>query len=786
MISQSLGTVVVPPVGPTNTTIAFVGEAPGAQEERHNPPTPFVGPAGQRFDRFLSDARILRSSSYITNVMKIRPPKNDFKYFWRDSAQTKPTDMLAEGVRRLKDELASLPNLQVVVALGRQPMYVLTGRDGILNNRGSILFTEGLHERTIKVIPTLHPAFVLRMWAYHPLVVHDFKRAKYEATYDIGKPKYKLNWNPSYAEVVEFFDRYREERDAHGTPIAADIECHTGEISRVSFCYDGFTAISVKFIDVDTSMPVPNSEVFWPVIKDVLEKSNVIGHHFTFDMIWLLAKQGIYPNLTFDTMIAQHVILPGLPKKAKPLALAMLTSLYTRIPFYKDEGKSEVESRIGPYSALDALVTCKSAQEQTKNPRFDRAVFQHEMDIVTGPIMYMMRRGILVNKQRRDALRERYHKELEYLELRCCEIAGDYVNLRSPKQVASLLYDKLGLKGGKKRSTDAESIFVLKARYPECEALKVLALHRKVSKIYDTVLSAKLSPDSRMYTSYFPTNDGGRFKSYANPLGYGCNMQNVVRPDKDPNIRPMFMADHGRMLIECDLEQAELRAVAYFCDDTKLISLLESGSVDVHTWMANKILGKPEGSKISVAERQLGKKIVHTGNYLGTATSLVKSCRIELGVDMKRTTAQLLLATYYSRFNKIPIGHNNVKHALSKNNRTLVNPFGRRHTFFDAWGDDLFRAAVAWLPQSTIADLLNRILLKWFNRYGAHSIDEAEKGKPEVMIQLHDAFYCQCFESRVDQTIEELKDAFDYPFRIGNHKNVIIPMKFKVSKRWGE
>ena len=245
-------------------------------------------------------------------------------------------------------------------------------------------------------------------------------------------------------------------------------------------------------------------------------------------------------------------------------------------------------------------------------------------------------------------------------------------------------------------------------------------------------------------------------------------MQNVPR---DKNIRAMFVPDPGNVMIECDLEQAELRGVAYMSREPNLISLLEDEGIDIHTEMAMSILNKKE---ITLEERQLGKRTVHAGDYLISGRGLVRACRIGLNLDMKEKEANDLLKAYFRRFPRIKAWHREIETDLRMNRRTLITPLGRERTFFERWGSELFRKATAFLPQSTIADLLNLIMLKWLRT----------KTVGELMLQLHDAIYIQVPEEQLPKALEELREVFNYPFQIHGRK-VVIPPAFKVSRCWG-
>src|SRR5271155_441119 len=157
------------PEGPIPARIMLVGEAPGYEEEQKG--LPFQGASGQELNRMLGEAGITRSECFITNVCRERPANNDINLFipkakkdvranfvrFRDK-QVAP--QVQAGATLLAKEIQMVrPN--VIVALGGTPLWCLTGVTGISKWRGSMLYTDS-DFGSVKVIPTLHPAYVLR------------------------------------------------------------------------------------------------------------------------------------------------------------------------------------------------------------------------------------------------------------------------------------------------------------------------------------------------------------------------------------------------------------------------------------------------------------------------------------------------------------------------------------------------------------------------------------------------------------------------------------------------
>ena len=162
--------VIVPPIGPRDKPkIAIVGEAPGRDEEREG--RPFVGASGRLLDQMLAAAGIARGECYITNVSKVRPPGNNFAAMFYDGGNKRfPTHALLDARKELWQELRTVQP-SVVVPMGAEAMAAL-GIDGSISDRRGMM---NFHHN-LRVLPTYHPAYLLRNPDAKKLVWDDMKK----------------------------------------------------------------------------------------------------------------------------------------------------------------------------------------------------------------------------------------------------------------------------------------------------------------------------------------------------------------------------------------------------------------------------------------------------------------------------------------------------------------------------------------------------------------------------------------------------------------------------------
>jgi len=206
MLSPNIHNIRVPPTGPEDAKVMFVGEAPGGDEEIEG--EPFVGKSGQFLMRYIGRLGLQRSQVYLTNLSKFRPKKNDFKHLIG-------TPELEVGLAELSEEIERV-NPNIIVALGNWPMYYLTlctaekGKpgSGIFSWRGSVV--EGQPDYVSvaggrKVLCTFHPAFIVRPKGFenHPTFFNDLKRIKFEQdSPEFNYPKYDLFVDPPEAPDI--------------------------------------------------------------------------------------------------------------------------------------------------------------------------------------------------------------------------------------------------------------------------------------------------------------------------------------------------------------------------------------------------------------------------------------------------------------------------------------------------------------------------------------------------------------------------------------------------------
>lgn len=317
--------------------LAFVAEAPGVEEVSAG--QPLVGPSGRVFNAMLRSANIEREEVYIGNVFNEKADDNDVSAWMKDPVR------VAEMLARLNEELTAVQPT-VIVPLGGTALWAFTEQTLISKYRGAATRATRIMPGA-KLIPTFHPANVLRSWHALPIAVGDIMKAQVEA--DVGPaivyPKVELYIEPTLADVFAY------EAEALAAPkLSVDIETGWGQIRSIAYAVSTSRAFDIPLIDLrrpDKSYwPDAATELaVWGSIKRVLESSvPKVGQNYMYDIFWLWEKYGIGTrNYRSDTRLRHKVLFPELPAD-----LASMGATYTRLGSWKMWGgkyQNAVEKR---------------------------------------------------------------------------------------------------------------------------------------------------------------------------------------------------------------------------------------------------------------------------------------------------------------------------------------------------------------------------------------------------------------------------------------------------------
>lgn len=314
----------------------IVGEAWGREEALAR--EPFVGSAGKILSGMLAQVGIDRRHCYLTNVFNLQPePTNDITNLCGPKLGGIPgMPFLQQGkyvraeyadeLTRLYAEITTL-NPTLIVALGATASWALLRTSGIRRVRGApSLMTLG--DRQYKVLPTYHPAAVMREFTLRPIVIADLEKARREAEFpELRRPRREIWVEPDIIDLV----RFEREFILPATDLSVDIETAQEQITCVGFAPSRERAIVVPFVDALQAdgnywRSLTDELIAWDHIRRWLRLAKRIGgQNFLYDTHWLWRKYGLpIPHSAFDTMLMHHAMQPELEK-----GLGFLGTIYT-------------------------------------------------------------------------------------------------------------------------------------------------------------------------------------------------------------------------------------------------------------------------------------------------------------------------------------------------------------------------------------------------------------------------------------------------------------------------
>lgn len=771
--------------------IAIVGEQPGKQEVQRG--EPFVGPAGSVLSECCREAGVPRNECYITNVIK--DLDHPLEYYLKRDSRGRMTlhEDFTEYCALLGQELAKC-TANVVVATGNVALFALTGRWGITRWRGSVL--ESTLVPGLKVIPTVHPATVIppkMVYINRYLIIFDLKKALLQSSFpQVITPQYPHFLKPTFSECVSILER-AEQAGLAGERLGFDIEVTNLEVSCISFAFksgEDILSICIPFIYWGGDYFTVDQEAYlWLLIARILENPLIIklGQNLVFDTHFLLRKYGIRAVNLDDCMIAQGITYPDFPK-----GLHFIASLYTDIPYYKDDGKFWIKGQSGAgagawekgwqYNALDSVVCVEAFPKQLKDlEQFGNLeVYDHVRKRIQ-PLVYMMERGIRVNVEGMTQRIQKLEGELVEKQEALCKMAGMDLNANSSKQVMAYFY---GLKGekpyvhhktGNPTSDDMAMKRLIRKGYEEARLiLDIRGLGKTLSTYLDLT---KIDSDGRLRCSYNPVGTRySRLSSGESIFGTGMNMQNW------PHWLLEFLEpDPGYIFYSFDLSQFENRVVAYVGRIPQMIQAFEEGK-DVHSLTASLIFGKPvdeisdEDGSSSLgdgrhSERYWGKKANHGLNYnLGYR-------KFSLHCEIPESDGKFI----YDRYHKMYPGVKQNYHAMVKRmlyqGRIVTNLLGRKTLFLGRLDDMTFNEAYACIPQSTCGDVIDQ--------HGMQPLYYEPQFRPlEMLLQVHDSVGMQCPLSlpwlQQAQMLWDLKARLETPLVTPHGEKFVVPADLTI------
>ncbi|SMO66627.1 DNA polymerase I [Paracoccus laeviglucosivorans] len=498
------------------------------------------------------------------------------------------------------------------------------------------------------------------------------------------------------------------------------------------------------------------------MLKPLLEDAGTlkIGQNIKYD--WkILARNGIRMAPIEDTMLMSYALNAGDHNHGMDeLADRYLGHKCIPIKELIGSGKSQIGfaevpiEKAGEYAAEDAEITWRLWHHFRPLLPKNRVATAYQLleRPMVGVLADMEMTGIRIDADHLKRMSSAFAQKMAALEAEIHELAGGPFNVGSPKQLGEILFDRMGLAGGKQGKTGAfsTSADVLEDLAAEGHDLPARVLDwRGISKLkstYTDALPLHVNPETgRVHTSYSITGaQTGRLAS-TDP-----NLQNIpVRTEEGRRIRQAFVAGPGMRIVSLDYSQIELRILAHVAQIPALKQAFRDG-IDIHAMTASQMFGVPiEGMDPMIRRRA---KAINFGVIYGiSGFGLARNLRIP------RAEAQAFIDTYFERFPEIRAYMDRTV-AEAKQDGYVRTLFGRRimtpgiNQSGPAAGGAR-RAAINAPIQGAAADIIRRAMI----RMPAAIADLPAK----MLLQVHDELVFEAQEDALDELIARARDVME-------------------------
>ena len=383
--------------------------------------------------------------------------------------------------------------------------------------------------------------------------------------------------------------------------------------------------------------------------------------------------------------------------------------------------------------------------------------------------------GITLDVKTLDKMIQELDAEISQIAADCYKIIGKEINLASPKQLQTVLFEDLGMKGTSKVktgfSTNAEALTTLfeQTAHPFLEKLLQHRELTKIRQIVETIIKS-VADDGRIHTSYVQTGTSTGRLSSENP-----NLQNIpIRSERGRKIRDSFVVGKGYdQILTADYSQIEMRILAHLSGDAGLIEAFKSGE-DLHRFVGSRIYGvKPE--EVTSAMRSKVKAMSYGLVYGLSEYGLAKQLRIS------NADAKQLMADYFERFGGVKRYLAQVVDEAKLDGFTKTT-YGRRRPFDDlnskifALKENARRAALNAPIQGTAADIMKLAMI---------NVDKAlvtAGVKSRILLQVHDELVLEIAKGE----LEQVQDIVIKEMTSASKLDVPLEVNVGVGKSWGE
>lgn len=524
------------------------------------------------------------------------------------------------------------------------------------------------------------------------------------------------------------------------------------------------------FIDKNEDIHLSSSNCEWLISSSI----DMFDTEHIYDNFYTISKP-LFENFNirkifFDSKQIRHVLAKNgisLLGKFEDVSLLAHLSNGSSVKQFSDViSAPEYDEKVPAYNLILAYENLSKKIEELSISSLYR-----DVELPLSEVLFDMEEtGFKVDRSRIEELGRQYRYELDSINKQIYEIAGIEFNIKSPKQLAEVLFDKMGLPHNKKKSTGADILEEISGSNP---IVPLILRSRKLSKLLSTYIDGLvpyIDENSVVHTSFKQTiTNTGRLSSVE------PNLQNIpIRSEESREVRSIYVArDEKHILIDADYSQIELRVLAHLADDEFFINAFNENQ-DIHTKTACQVFGVNK-ENVTPEMRRVAK-VVNFGIIYGISD-------FGLANDLRTSPkeARKFIDSFYELHPKVK---NYLDSVISKAKETgRVNTIlGRTRTMLDINSTNYLirsraeRAAENMPIQGSAADIIKLAMIKVYKSLKENGC------KAKLIMQVHDELIIDCPLSECDRVIKIVKEAMNTAYEL----KVPLICDLTTSYRWSD
>lgn len=502
--------------------------------------------------------------------------------------------------------------------------------------------------------------------------------------------------------------------------------------------------------------------------------------HNVKDLMHLLLDEGLSTDgFCFDTALAAYLLSPT--DGSYELEKLGITYFNQEFPKAKEylapDAFGPLADPAGPAEAMCAHAALAAALYSALAPKLEE-LDMHELyyglELPLCPVLAEMERaGMLVDRRALADFGILLDGRIQADEALIYELAGEEFNINSTQQFGRILFDKLGLPPVKKTktgySTNADVLEKLRDKHPIVEAVLDYRQLAKLKSTYVDGLTKVIAADGRIHTSFQNTVTATGRLSSTEP-----NLQNIpVRTELGAELRKMFVAPAGRVLVDADYSQIELRLLAHIAGDEHMIAAFRTGE-DIHTVTASQVFGVPPEQVTHEMRRRA--KAVNFGIVYG-----ISDFSLSQDIGVTRAEAKAYMEKYFEKYSGVHAYMTQVVER-AKADGYVSTLMGRRRWLPELKSSNFNlrsfgeRVALNMPIQGTAADLIKKAMLRVDGRLRREGLEA------RLVLQVHDELIVECPEGEAEQVQRLLAEEMEHVAELA----VPLTAEAHAGKSWAE